>query len=351
MANENGIAIFIDPSLGLARAGRMWLQLPESGFPADALDLYYGSYVVSRSLCTRQQFDVHHDIRSLSVDSPDWAGVERKIDELRAESEKKAAAKAAEDLARAVTKSRVDAAIANPEPSDLLTRDESHPWSPWDFCCSGIPSSVGCGALQNETTRRNRAANEEWNALLAQMDDDQFVLSCGGHPRESQINPDNKSRLRTIRAARDAAQNAAKTAEVTAAFAKANAPSHVTERFVAGVLPNSERDEWLSTAAFGAITLPAFVWLTDADLPEHGEDCQEPEVKFSGAEYEGELDADEWASWKSVKAALESAGFEPELRFSKVYCSDNSCCACAYRLKARVTATIGGVTVTQEYAV
>jgi hypothetical protein len=353
MANENGIVIDVSPSLGLSRAGEMWLPLPDSGMPSDSLSLSDGYRTIAQLLCTRWTFESGRDYWSLSVTSTDWAGVERRISELRLE----AAAKAAEIAAATAKESKllalVDAAIADPNPSMLLTRADTDPCSPWDW--HQHPdygwSAVANDRLRSEGSRRNGAARDSWNESLRALPDGEFLRACGGHPRESCVDEENKTRLRDVRSATREAENKAKSDAICAAFAKAWAPSHVTERYLAGVLPDHERDTWLNNAAFSTILLPTFTPLTVDDCPDHSDECRDPEVKFSGAEYDGELDSDEWESWKLVKSTLELAGFQPQLRISRVYCNDDRCDAHAYSLHARVETVIGGITVRREYAV
>jgi N-acetylmuramoyl-L-alanine amidase CwlA len=88
--------------------------------------------------------------------------------------------------------------------------------------------------------------------------------------------------------------------------------------------------------------------LEDPDL-DHDDECGYAEPKYRHEEYSGELNAEEWISWKAAKSTIESAGFAATLRIAVLSCSN--CDASIYRLKARATTSVGGLTVWKEYAV
>lgn len=282
-----------------------------------------------------------------------------------------------EELANAEAKKRnaVDllnaearAAIATPEPSSILElnswgwRVRLHESDRIDHPLGGNCDSNGryvrasCSLesdLQAEANRRNGEFKAARRAEFDKLTDEQ--LAALKDPDIHELSPDAASRRRraiaAIEEAKEALEQAKKdreTAEIRAALVAGGAPEHVLERLDDGCLPDTERNEYLRNAVFRSIELTPFRKLEDSDL-DHDNECDCAEPKYKHSDYDGELDAEEWILWKAAKAAIESAGFEAVLRITKLSCEN--CEASTYRLKARATTTVGGLTVWKEYAV
>lgn len=361
---KNGIAINIPASLGLSQAGLIWLPLPEGGLEASWLEetSRFGAKL-SRALCREEDLR-DRNVSPIDVDRPDWSGVERWVAISVARREKAAAEKAAERAAAEAATPIVDAAIANPGSSELLIQSEPtnvRPWGEWDWSRGSVLASTDvawdglCERLRVEARRRNAEARQQWADRIALLNDDELRAFTKGAVYHGGTR-DHLSRetLARIDAAAKRDSEAEQTAiELQLRAALSAAPAHVLERFEAGFLPADELERYLSDAAFGSISLPLYQDLTDDDY-EHSDECDGGKIKINGRAYNQDddtLDAEEWSSWTVAREACSAAGLEAQLRVSRVYCTEEDCDNAVYRLSARVTATIGGITVKRDYAV
>lgn len=250
----------------------------------------------------------------------------------------------------------IDAAIADQKPSNWLRHYNSTPWKPWStsHVSSNHPART---RLEAECKRRNELARVAWQHSLSQMGNEE-LLGQVNYQSEQHLPDELLQRVQQIKADRDAAAEEAATKEAAIKEAEireklTSAPAHVLERYNAGFLPDDELQTQLANVAFGSVDLPLFDELTEDDI-EHSDECYAAKPKFTSREYNkpgDTLDAEEWASWSAVHDVLQAAGFEPELRISKGWCQDDNCDANASRLKARITAVVGGISLQREYAV
>lgn len=353
---RNGIAIFVDPKLGKTNAGLIWLPVPDTGVPEWMLllerELCNGTVMhpIRDALCDKSGFGKSEN-RALNVTDATWEAVEAAAESLRADLAELAANAAKAKAECDALIAEYEAAIANPEPSRLLTREEA-PWGyDWDFKYESIEGAnqehrsaldrvrekarieARKRSCESAVSFANRASDVEFMAAFDYSAASRFGLT----DRRNQIEENQKA------ATRDAERLAIRTR-------LADAPAHILERFDAGRLPEDELKSALANAIFGAIDLPRYEKIEDSKV-EHDESCDDPEIKVKTCEYTGELDAEEWESWKAAKAAIESAGFEAELRQVTAYCTCRDCGGSVSRLQARVEAEAGGVTVIRAYAV
>lgn len=352
---RNGIAISVDPKLGKTSAGTIWLPVPETGVPEWMLNVtrtYAGSTLrpIRGALCeSAKVFD--HGVVPLQVLDATWEAVVAAAESLRAEMVERAA-KAAEANAECdALIAEYEAAIANPEPSRLLTRDEA-PWGyDWDFNYEHVESAdqdrknaLG-GAREKARTEARKRSLESAVSFADRATDDEFMAAFD-YSAASRFDLLGR-RDRIIKEQKDA-QKAAEQAAIRAKLV--GAPAHIVDRWESGRLPESELKSALANALFGAIDLPRYEKIDDNEV-KHDDACSDPEIKVKSAEYTGELDAEEWESWKAARGAIDAAGFEAELRQVTAYCTDGDCKGAVSRLQARVESEVGGVTVIRAYAV
>lgn len=353
---RNGIAISVDPKLGKTSAGLIWLPVPESGMPEWMLQLErkgcHGElwHPIRDALCEEHRGGAT-GVHPIAVSDATWTAVESFAEDLRTKMEAEAAKTAAANAECDALIAEYEAAIANPEPSRLLTRSDA-PWGhAWDCKYDSTPGSDlehktaldhARGAAQSEAMRRSK---ENAVAFADRASDDEFMAAFDFFAAQKFDLLERRSR---IEKARNEATKAANQAAIRTALA--GAPAHIVERWEAGRLPESELKSALASALFGAIDLQRYEKIEDSEV-EHDENCSDPEIKVKACEYDGELDAEEWESWKAAKAAIEAAGFEAELRQVTAYCTDDDCSGSVSRLQARVEAEVGGVTVIRAYAV
>lgn len=355
--SQNGIIINVDPSLGTARAGRIWIPVPAEGVPAELLaveqDTQYahGYRPVRAALCTREQFeaDRNRNHPALTVQSPDWNGVATAARAIAAETAAYRAAEAAKEAEYAATRDAEIAAIAaevvTPGPTEHLAYNPHTPWQAWSVERYIRLRGDAVDILRSECERRNRATESTWLASVSSLTDNE--LADLSENARANLPRDLAARAEAVREARKEAAESANMRAIEAALS--TAPSHVLERWQAERLPKSELTEALANVAFAALDLPRYEKLQDSDV-EHSDECDDQsDTRVRTTEYDGELDAEEWESWKTVKAAIEAAGFEAELRKAEIYCA--TCRESHTRLQARATTTIGGINVMRNYAI
>jgi hypothetical protein len=328
MAQQNGICINLPASLGLPIVGWHWVALPPDGLAADLPDDVRAVLVEHSGTAQQSEERGVGSVKHLTVQAPAF---EAAVEAAKVEAEARAA-KRAEDDAKAERYTRqlaedtaeAEAAVASPEPSRMLTRDDSPPWRPWQANYGAISYQPGnaadrlWSALKIEAVRRNDAIEAAREAEVAGWTDDALLAVEGGLP------PVARSRRDQLHHAQQIELAATNQAALRAALVESGATDNQLARFDAGRLPEVERDALIEPGVWGELTDLVVSPRLTADDVEHGVDCPKAEPKFAAEDYIGELSAEQWEQAQVASAMATELGFVARIRRSSCWCRHDS---------------------------